>query len=214
VDVNCTSLYFHSEYNGTNWDHVSDEDAFPPAPFNHLPDPIYSSGLGKQFSKVSQSAAAMLVGVMRPNPNFRTSSAPIHLMGGVAKKSIDTAPIRKSLVKVFFPSNSSSVYVNIFNICFPSNFLSVYINIFSNPNCRTSSMPMERVGSAGIRGNTSTAVHVHVLVPNRTSGTLIEGIGAAGIWGTHASTLASTISGRLGAAEEGRNTSVCTCAKG
>ena len=40
VDVNCTALYFHSDFNGTDWDHVSEDiNEFPPPPLDPLPDP-------------------------------------------------------------------------------------------------------------------------------------------------------------------------------
>jgi hypothetical protein len=42
IDVNCTALYFHPDFNGTNWDHVSEEpfvSSTPPP--DYLPDPVH-----------------------------------------------------------------------------------------------------------------------------------------------------------------------------
>jgi hypothetical protein len=38
ADINCTTLHFHSNCNGTNWGHVS-KNAFPP-PLTHPLDPL------------------------------------------------------------------------------------------------------------------------------------------------------------------------------
>jgi hypothetical protein len=43
VDINCAALYFHSDFNGTNWDHVSEETFSPPtpSPLDSIPVPVH-----------------------------------------------------------------------------------------------------------------------------------------------------------------------------